>query len=232
MPHTRLHLVGAALTMLLACGCSRGYFAPAPASHRLFAGDDSARAAISGVVITARADVWRGDPPDLPSRITPIRLDLTNLSTHPISLRYRDFRITSRYGLRSQALPPFRIHVATGPAAARSIVPDFSYSGFAVYPRYDVYKAAIHPWRDDWGWNRNSYRGLYAGWGDHLPTADMLRRAIPEGVLEPNGHIRGFLYFQHVPASARAPELDQSLVDAVTHHQFAAIEIPFLLPAA
>lgn len=177
MPHTRLPLAGAAaLAALLLSGCSLREFAPASPRNRLFADNHTARAAMSGVVINARAGVWHGHPSDLPSRYTPVRLDLTNMSNHPLSVRYQDFRLANRYGLRSDALSPFR------------------------------------------------------SWGNHLPTAGMTRHAIREGVLQPNGHLRGYLYFQHVPAQAHSVELDASLIDAVTHHQFATIEIPFRPP--
>ena len=56
------------------------------------------------------------------------------------------------------------------------------------------------PWV--WGWSAGLYPGMTMG-----PSYDVLAQALPEGVLAPGAHVRGFLYFQHATAPGRQLDL-------------------------
>jgi hypothetical protein len=63
-----------------------------------------------------------------------------------------------------------------------------------------------------------------------LPTADMLRNVVPEGVLDEGGELEGFLYFeklQNTDADARV-NFHVDLQDAITGQTFATLHIPFV----
>jgi hypothetical protein len=60
-----------------------------------------------------------------------------------------------------------------------------------------------------------------------LPTAEMLRKALPEGVLRPDGSMTGFLYFDR-PAHVQSATLTLELVNALDDRRIGAIDIPFV----
>jgi hypothetical protein len=171
------------------------------------------------------ADTWNGDPAGLRDVLTPINLEIRNESTHPLSLRYRNFQISNPNGVQSNALPPFRIRGSVTESAP--ITPSFAYSNFYVYPYYGFYGPRIGYWGDGWGWDPLWYGTHYGYWQVNLPTADMLGKAIPEGVINPGGNVKGYLYFQKVPQDAESLVFRGTLIDATTHQRFATMTVPF-----
>jgi hypothetical protein len=77
----------------------------------------------------------------------------------------------------------------------------------------------------DWAY----YDRYYPVWSVSLPTEDMLEMAIPEGVLEPQGRISGFLYFPRVNPDAERVVFQAALVSARTGEEFGAVEVPFVV---
>jgi hypothetical protein len=63
----------------------------------------------------------------------------------------------------------------------------------------------------------------------HLPTKSMLRRGIPEGVVNNGGFIRGFLYFQKPSSGDHSLEFTAKLVDARSGQQLGTIRVPFIV---
>jgi hypothetical protein len=60
-----------------------------------------------------------------------------------------------------------------------------------------------------------------------LPTADMIHKALPEGVLEPGGKVTGFLYFEDVKTDKNdKATFTTDLVNAATGEPVASIRIP------
>lgn len=57
----------------------------------------------------------------------------------------------------------------------------------------------------------------------------MLAQGIPEGVLEPKGHISGFLYFDKLPENLERLTFESDLVNAQTGESFGTIRIPLLV---
>ncbi|MGH9559639.1 MAG: hypothetical protein ACRD30_10400 [Bryobacteraceae bacterium] len=55
----------------------------------------------------------------------------------------------------------------------------------------------------------------------------MIRKAIPEGVVNPGGHVEGYLYFQKIPKDTQNLIFIARLNDARTHAEFGTIRIPF-----
>jgi hypothetical protein len=62
-------------------------------------------------------------------------------------------------------------------------------------------------------------------WRASVPTASMLDRALPEGVLENGGTASGYLYFQKV--RTREGEVQERTGAGQPAHQPALIDIPF-----
>ena len=222
---TPIILTASSLLALAAC-IQQARYVPSSPANVVAGSPHTASASARGINLDVRVNSWSGDPADLEDILTPVKLTIRNEGEHALSVRYRDFSLSNPQGIRSSALPPFRIHgYASEPAPV--IVPAFAYSNFFVYPNYGFYGPGLGFWRDDWGWNGGWYGTYYGYWQQSLPTADMLRKAIPEGVVNSGGSVDGYLYFQKVPKDARELQFDASLMDAQTHRSIATIHVPF-----
>ena len=92
---------------------------------------------------------------------------------------------------------------------------------------YPALKAAASSWLYDPLYYVDTFTTEMAG--QHLPTPDMLRAALPEGVLEPNGTVGGFVYFQRVEDGTARVTLRHDLVNASTGVELGIITIPFVV---
>lgn len=223
MSYTRFLLLGAAL---LGSSCGHRFRAASPANV-VSDSPNVARAAAQGLSMDVEIDAWSGDPASLGSILTPVKISLTNEGDHAVSLRYQNFTLSDPRGVRSSAIPPFQIRGSTDPLPA-PIVPSFSYRNFYAYPYYRFYGPGFNYWADDWGWDGAWYGSSYRYWSRDLPTADMVRKAIPEGVLNPGGEVSGYLYFPLLAGDSKTVELQAVLMDANTHQQFGVLNIPFV----
>lgn len=76
------------------------------------------------------------------------------------------------------------------------------------------------------------YEHYYPYWRQarvELPTAEMLRFALPEGMLEEGGVLAGFLYFEPVDAEVSPVTFQADVVDIVSGKMIATLEIPFVV---
>ena len=142
--------------------------------------------------------------------------------------RYKDDSLVTSSGSVYYPLPPYRIRGEV--TSAEPVTPAFAYNRFLIVPGY----APFYRWDfDDWGgpfdFDWDYYPTYYRVWGVHLPTRDMIRHAIPEGVLENGGRLSGFLYFPKVDRRHQEEGLKFSidLVDASTQEHIGQITIPF-----
>jgi hypothetical protein len=152
---------------------------------------------------------------------------IVNDSGRPLRLRYNDFKLVNPSGLAITALPPLRIE-ATVRTPVR-VVPGFLYTRFWVAPFYAPYYSGISPWGGPFDFDPLYYDGYYSYWQQPLPTEDMLAQTIPEGVLEDDGRVAGFLYFSEVRAETDRVNFIMELVDASTGENFGRILVPFLV---
>jgi hypothetical protein len=57
----------------------------------------------------------------------------------------------------------------------------------------------------------------------------MLNQALPEGVLQPGGHVSGFLYFHKLKESQGRVIFAQDVIEAETRERLATLRIPLML---
>jgi hypothetical protein len=211
--------------VIVNAACARSFRASSQA-QQVPGSPNQARASASGVTLQVEVDSWNGDPANLNTVLTPVKVSITNESERAVSLRYQNFTLSNPSGVSSSALPPFEIRGATD-SPQRAIVPDFTYRNFMLYPPYRFYGSGLGYWGDNWGYDAGWYNSFHGYWQRTLPTADMLRKAIPEGVLNPGGSVAGYLFFQRVPESTPSVQLQASLMDARSHRKFGTIRMPF-----
>jgi hypothetical protein len=146
-------------------------------------------------------------------------------------------------GMLDARVSPYRVQKALAqqasegrdtqqPARQTVIVnPRFSYDRFFVAPHF----AYLYPGLEPWPWAFGPaydpfYYGRYYGlWPVQLPTQDMLEQALPEGVVESDGSVSGFLYFPAVGKREEQVTFEMKLVDAKTAETFGTARIPFLV---
>ncbi|MEJ2186788.1 MAG: hypothetical protein P8Z36_12725 [Gemmatimonadota bacterium] len=217
----------------LAGGCATGgaYLRPAPTANVAPRGRNVAVGEAAGVRIVANGKAWHGNPINLGSVITPVKVRIYNASAVPVQIRYRDFHLTAG-GFASAALPPYRIRtVANAGRRYGLLIPGFAYSHFFIAPYYaPFYRWRFRMWRGPFAWNPGWYAGTYAMWNvaPRLPTADMQAKAIPEGVLEQDGQLSGFVYFRRIRGRNIPVTLSFDVRNARTGAKLGTITIPFV----
>lgn len=226
MRHAHAPLV---LALVVACG-PKTDLDPLPGARRVVGIDEGVAAATDGVRALLQTSAWPGPTP-IQQRLTPVRITLINEGDQPVAIRYREFALVTDRGERLPAIPPFEVRdsvevpvVAYGPIYD----PGFRWSGFHTAPWYGPVYPGISPWGGPFAWDpwyADTY-GTY--WLDlPLPSVDMLRLALPEGVLTPGGELDGWLYFPAIDGDVETVTFEADLVDATTNQLYGAIRIPY-----
>lgn len=190
--------------------CASATLSPAPEARTMPGAASVVMAEVAGVRIAAQADAWQGSQSVL-GQVQPIRITIDNHSSEHIRVRYGDFVLVTASGRRYPALPPFRIEgelmspfLAVGFTPIAS--PRFSHRRFYVAP----YFGSMYPGIPVYPRSYLLYDpGYYAFWYSDFarsvrPTIEVLSLAVPEGVIEPDGQLSGFLYFRPVDPDARS----------------------------
>ena len=210
-------LAMATVTLLLS-GCASAALSPA-ATARTVAGDASlAYDSVGGVRVLVQANAWQGDKSVL-GHVQPMRVTIENHSTAVIRVRYGDFALVSQGGRRYPALPPFRVEgellsPMLAPGLSPFAYPGFSYRRFLIAPYFAPLYPGIPVYRRPYVFYDPGY---YAFWYTDFarsvrPSVEVLSLALPEGVIEPEGRVTGFLYFRTVDPEAGAVTFRATIV--------------------
>jgi len=183
----------------------------------------------SGLAVTADASVWHSQPKTLAREVTPVWVTLRNTTGRPLRVQYDEFRLRGASGAIYIALAPYASRGSkSGPAF--EVTDGGAFDKFYVAP----YMAASYPWLPVWTGPLPYGPSNYSvAWRAGLPTASMLERALPEGVMEDGGTVSGYLYFQKVRAQEGkvtflAGLQEPSAAREPPTRQLASIEIPFV----
>jgi hypothetical protein len=218
------------ILFVAAAGCNRRpYLVPALAAPTAAGNPKTAIGEAAGVQIEANGDDWTGRPSNLPHVLTPVLVAVQNQSGKPLGIRYRNFKLEGAGGFNSAALPPFRITGSVPSTPVPVTTATFGYEGFWLAPQYGPYYPGLDMWSGPFDDDFPFYSTYFAEWPVRLPTRDMVKRAIPEGVLANGGHLSGFLYFLRAPREDKSVTLELQLVDAKTGASFGTIRIPFVV---
>jgi hypothetical protein len=189
-----------ALVALTACASAS--LSPAPDARTIAGATNVAVGEVDGVRITVQADAWDGDY-HVANAVQPMRVTITNGSKESLRVRYGDFALIAANGHRHGALPPYKVEGdLLQPMMANTympiITPAFGYRRFFIAP----YFARLYPGIPAYVRGYPLYDpGYYAYYHQAFvqsirPTVEMLGRAMPEGVIESDGQLSGFLYFE------------------------------------
>jgi hypothetical protein len=249
-----LALAGALLAAAsMALGCTKTTrLRPASGVERAASSPTAAVVSRGGLRLIADTEAWDAYPEDLEQVMTPILVRLLNDSDREVALRYPSFRLVTGSGQELRPMPP--VQVTTRGEGRRNPLSAFGFAGLRAPvwiapdgPRQrargeregERHGAAFHfapYYRDLWGdgpryWEHGFdfdpyYYDRYGQWRADLPTEAMVRRALPEGVLEPGGWISGFLYFEKIAATRVVLHADIEL--PLGEERVASMEIAFV----
>ncbi len=224
------------LIAFISIGCSqKAELSPAEGAMKATGLEDAAVSRVNGIEMLVEANAWTGRE-DVLEDVTPLRVTIENTGDDPLRIRYSEFALINRDGERYSALPPFETE---GTVEERKLVeqyeplsPGFDYYGFSVapyyhpvYPHMPVYSGAYYI--DPFYYDRH-----YTYWRKiDLPTTTMLHKALPDGVLDPDGRVSGFLYFEKVDPDDTKLIFNADLVNAADGDEFGMITMPFMVSA-
>lgn len=181
-----------------------------------------------GVRLIADPDAWRGAP-EVIDHVTPIKITVKNRHGATLRLLYRHFALIAPDGKRFSALPPFDIKATAEPPSTPrpSGPPAFRSRYFSVSPHQHAFVPGV-PTVDDPFPNDPIYYDRYSRtWKEiELPTDYMKSAALPEGDIQDQGEVTGFVYFEKVEGVKKV-ELHLDLMEADDGTIFGRIRAPF-----
>jgi hypothetical protein len=219
--------IGATLLLLaVGGGCGHGVLRPGPSARVIDGAPGAAYSVAAGVRCSADVGAWRGRAADLAGDVVPVKVWIKNGSGRAIRLLAEDFVLVGKSGHSYRPIPVLPLGDAEGPAP-RDVEPMYASSKFYVAPRLHGVYPTLEPWRTPLQRDEQLYDRQYRRWGKHRPTVEMIRMALPEGVLDDGGMISGFLYFENpVDEESRVTfQADFGRDDG--SGTVAAVEIPF-----
>ena len=168
-------------------------------------------------------DDWRGDPKDLADHLTPVKVRVVNRSGHPVQILYERFSLVGAGGHTYRPLPVVPLeHDGSG---AR-LLPFFASANFFVGPRYrDVYPS-LDAWPEPLPRDDAFYQRQYRRWGQMHPTPQMMRSALPEGVLGDGGEMSGYLYFENATRHEDRVKFKVELDEGHGGEVVASVDVP------
>lgn len=220
MARPTLVLVGLALA---ACVHQRE-LVPASGAQTLPGQPRTAEETVEDVRVQVDSDAWHsGRVSDV---LSPVRVAIENHRDRPLRVSYGQFTLGGPSGFRLAALPPYQVAANDALAGAVAVPPGFVGSGFLVAPWAARYYRGVLPWYGPFPYDPVYYNRWYGAWPPNLPNDEVLRHALPEGVLQPGGQVSGFLFFKEQPPGTQL-SLFMALVDAESGQSFGTIAIPF-----
>ncbi len=118
---------------------------------------DVAEATAAGVSVKVTGDSWKGDPQDLGTLFTPVRVTLENHSGKTLRVSYRDFTLTGGSGFNYAAIPPMKARgtlSAREPSSSPSVrLAGWEHRGFYVAPHYSYLYPGLEPWQGAFGYD-------------------------------------------------------------------------------
>jgi hypothetical protein len=217
-------LSGLSLTVL---SCGQGRMLPAASAHTVPGAPEAAASEVQGVRVSAEADDWDASPPDLTTRLTPVKVRIINHSGAPARIEYQQFTLVGSHGHVYRALPIVPLEHEAPVNGTGTITPIYAAVNFFVAPRYHDIYPSLAAWPHPLARPDGSSDELYPRWGSDLPTHAMRRLGLPEGVLADGGEISGFIYFEDATRRERRLTFRADFEDEQNGDQLAEITIPF-----
>jgi hypothetical protein len=225
-------------SVLLAAGCASDdiRLKPAPSANTVPAPGPAVAATdvVSDVRVTVIPRPWPGEV-EIGDALTPLKVRIENDSDKRVLIRFSEIVLVGPDGKTFAALPPAKIDTTVyeprlAPGYAPLGAPGFIGTGFGVSPLYSPLFPGL-PTATGTFYNDPFY---YQYYGDYwrsveLPTEAMLALALPEGVLEPDGNVEGYVYFQKVDDDVPRVLFRMDVLNAAKGGVIGEAEIPLIV---
>jgi hypothetical protein len=222
--------IAGALTLATVACQRRPELVPASGAAHARGMKDAVQAVQSSVRVIAQVRDWPG-PAEIADVVTPLRIVIDNGSPQALQIRYDDFEIRAPNGATYRAVPPAHTRGVVVDTDA-PVTPKFRYNGFYAAPYYRDYYQGVPLYGGSFAHDAPYYDAHFPYWQAKavLPTAEMLARALPEGVLNPGGKLDGYLYFEKVhEKDGAAVDLRVRLRPAGRVDPLVAVSMPFVV---
>jgi hypothetical protein len=215
--------IGAALPLLGVWSCGHGVLVPAPPAQIISGAPKAAFQEEAGVGCSADTGAWPERAAKPPDSVVAVKVRVRNRSGKPIHLLAEDFVLVGKSGEKYRALPVLPLDGETLPR----LKPVYASVKFYVAPRLSAAYPTLEPWSGGLARDQVLYDREFDRWGKQRPTLDMIRMALPEGVLEDGGLISGFLFFESPLDDEDRVTFQADFAPADGSGTLASIEIPF-----
>jgi len=184
----------------------------------------------TGVRVVVDGEAWQGDP-EVTELVTPVKIEITNGSDRPLRIRFPDFALLGAYD-RYSVLPVFGFENVDGEVLmiegyAPVTLPEFTYEDYYVADYYAAAYPGITSWEHALVLDEPYYDAYTVAWENlPLPTDEMRRWALPEGVLPAGSSLSGYLFFEGLHPDEKKVNFLAQFEDATTGDYFGAVTIP------
>jgi hypothetical protein len=215
----------------LGCATNPARLTPAAGASISATSPNTAVTEQSGVRVRVESQAWPG-PVSITREVTPLKLTVENNGSMPVAIRYDRLYLVRDDGDRSAALPPFAAKTEAAEAIAPPLRPApsvwFTHRGFLVAPYLRYYYPGLRPFGYPYTFDSPYYERHLDYWAQRQIAMDEVRRhAIPEGVVEPGGHVTGFVYFEDVGDDASRVTFHADLPNPRDGLSAASLTVPF-----
>lgn len=185
----RLRFAVPALALL---GCGHGMLVPAPSAQVISGAPNAAYSAAAGVGCSADVGAWPERAKEVPTQVVPVKIRIKNHSGKAIRLLAEDFVLVGKNGRSYRPVPVLPLD----PNGLPRLNPIYAATKFYVAPIFRSAYPTFEPWSSQLARDAALYDRQFHRWGKQRPTPEMVRMALPEGVLDDGGAISGFLFFE------------------------------------
>jgi len=204
-------------------GCGNGVLVPAPSAKVISGAPNAAFQEAAGVGCSADTGAWPERAAKPPDSVVAVKVRVRNRSGKPIRLLAEDFTLVGKSGQRYRPIPVLPLDAENPPR----LTPVFASVNFFVAPRLRAAYPTLEPWSAGLERDQAFYDRQFDRWGKRRPTLEMIRMALPEGVLENDGLISGFLYFESPVDDEDRVTFQADFAPGDGTGTVASIEIPF-----
>ena len=215
--------IAAILPFVGASSCGGGALVPAPSAKVISGAPKAAFQEAAGVGCSADTGAWPERAPKPPDNVVAVKVRVRNQSGKAIRLLAEDFVLVGKSGHKYRPIPVLPLDAENLPR----LNPVYASVKFYVAPRFRSAYPTLEPWSAGLARDQALYDRLFDRWGKRRPTLEMIRMALPEGVLENGGLISGFLFFESPLDDEDRVTFQADFVPGDGSGTVAAIEIPF-----
>lgn len=185
------------------------------------------------VEVRVGTDMWDGEEM-VAKNVIPLKVTVDNANEDPIIVSYKEFDLENNDGREYSVMPLYKYDVDLDRLVLDKdfhVIPEpyYEQTNFYVYPFYEPAYSGIETTDFDYVLDPEIQQKyfLWNAMDKELPTQNMRMKALTEGVLDKDGIVSGYLYFEDVLPTDEKVTFNFDIVNANTGEKEATIKIPY-----